>query len=159
MRHLRHHDFVAMDEFVPAPGLRVDVMALGPSGDIWIIECKSGLADYRSDNKWHRYLEYCDQFFWAVDTSFPIDILPAETGLIIADGFDATIERAAPDVPSSPLHPSRRKALTLKFARTAAQRLRVIHDPSPSQRFSHASDHESPVVEETSEEAPNTLTP
>ena len=142
MRHLKHHDFVTMEQFVPSPGLRVDVMALGPKGEFWIVECKSGLADFRSDAKWHRYLEFCDQFFWAVNTSFPIDVLPPDTGLIISDGFDASVERSAPDVPSDPLHASRRKALTLRFARTAAQRLQIIHDPPSVRRFAPEVNHD-----------------
>ncbi len=142
MRHLMHHGFVTMEQFVPSPGLRVDVMALGSKGEFWIIECKSGLADFRSDTKWHRYLEYCDQFLWAVDTSFPIDVLPPATGLIISDGFDASIERYVPDYPSNPLHASRRKALTLRFARTAAQRLRIVHDPPSVRRFALEGNHD-----------------
>ena len=142
MRHLMHHGFVTMEQFVPSPGLRVDVMALGPKGEFWIIECKSGLADFRSDAKWHRYLKFCDQFLWAVDTAFPIDVLPPDTGLIISDGFDASIERCAPDIPSNPLHASRRKALTLRFARTAAQRLRIVHDPPSVRRFAPEGIHD-----------------
>ena len=52
-RGLRALDFVCVEELVPAPGLRVDVMALGPKGEVWVVECKSGRADYRADRKWH----------------------------------------------------------------------------------------------------------
>ena len=45
-RALRQFDFVAVEELVPAPGLRVDLMALGPKGEIWVIECKSSRADF-----------------------------------------------------------------------------------------------------------------
>ena len=43
-RHLRSHDFVCVEELVPTSGLRVDVMALGPKGEVWVIECKSSRA-------------------------------------------------------------------------------------------------------------------
>ena len=79
-RHLRSHDFVSVEELVPVPGLRVDVMALGPKGEIWVVECKSSRADFQSDNKWHGYLDWCDRFFWAVGADFPTDLLPADTG-------------------------------------------------------------------------------
>ncbi len=125
-RHLDSHDFACVEEFVPAPGLRVDVMALGPKGEIWVIECKSGLADYRGDRKWQGYLDWCDRFFWAVDARFPAEILPDETGLIIADDFDAEILRMAPE---ARLAPARRKALVQAFARIAARRLRALRDP------------------------------
>lgn len=125
-RGLRALDFVTVEELVPTPGLRVDVMALGPKGEVWVIECKSGRADYRSDRKWQGYLEWCDRFFWAVDCDFPTDLLPAETGLILADAFDAEILRMPPE---SPLAPARRKVMMQKFARHAALRLQALRDP------------------------------
>ncbi len=128
-RHLLGHDFVSAEELVPAPGLRVDLMALGPKGEIWIVECKSGRADYASDRKWQGYLEWCDRFFWAVDTDFPTDLLPDGTGLIIADAFDAEILRMGP---LTPLAPARRKVMVQKFARCAALRLQGLRDPGVS---------------------------
>lgn len=125
-RHLRSHGFVSVEEFVPARGLRVDVMALGPKGEIWIIECKSSRADFQSDHKWKGYLEWCDCYFWAVDTDFPTDLLPHETGLIIADAYDSEIIRMAPE---TKLAPARRKKLIQKFATDAARRLHRFRDP------------------------------
>ena len=84
-RHLRGLDFATLLEFVPSPGLRVDVAALGPRGEIWIVECKSSRVDFVADLKWRGYLDWCDRFFWAVDEAFPTDILPPDAGLIIAD--------------------------------------------------------------------------
>ncbi len=125
-RHLLGHGFVTVEELVPANGLRVDVLALGPKGEVWIIECKSGRMDFTSDRKWQNYLEWCDRFFWAVDADFPIDLLPEGSGLIIADGYDAEILRIGPQ---SPLPGARRKALVQKFARHAALRLQALRDP------------------------------
>ena len=104
-RHLLGHNFVSVEELVPTSGLRVDVMALGPKGEVWVIECKSSRADYQSDSKWQGYLEWCDRFFWAVDSDFPTDLLPENTGLIIADAYDAEILRMGPE---SKLLPARR---------------------------------------------------
>ena len=128
-RALRHYDFVTVEELVPAPGLRVDVMAFGPKGEIWVIECKSSRTDYMADQKWHGYLEWCDRFFWAVDQDFPTDLLPEGTGLIIADAYDAEILRMGPE---TPLAGARRKVMLQKFARHAALRLHAFRDPGVS---------------------------
>lgn len=125
-RALRGHDFVSVEELVPASGLRVDVMALGPKGEIWIIECKSSRADFQSDQKWQGYLEWCDRFFWAVDSDFPTELLPDDTGLIIADAYDAEIIRMGPE---AKLPAARRKVMVQKFARHAALRAQVARDP------------------------------
>lgn len=126
-RHLRRaFHFTCIEELTLASGLRVDVLAIGPKGEIWIVECKSGLADYRADGKWQGYLEYCDRYFWAVDAEFPVEVLPEATGLILADGYDAELVRMGPE---AKLAGARRKALTLRAARTAMTRLQGWRDP------------------------------
>ena len=127
-RHLIGHDFATVEEFSPERGRRVDVIALGPKGEIWVIECKSSRADFTSDAKWEGYLGWCDRYFWAVDAGFPTDLLPEETGLIIADAFDAEILRMPPE---TRLAPARRTALTRRIARAAARRLQWLTDPRP----------------------------
>lgn len=126
-RHLLSYDFVTVEELVPTRGRRVDVMALGPKGEIWIIECKSSRADFQSDHKWQDYLEWCDRYFWAVDQDFPVELLPDDTGLIIADGYDAEIIRMAPE---DKLPAARRKVMVQKFARHAARRAQAARDPA-----------------------------
>lgn len=132
VRHLRQHGFASVEEFTPERGLRVDVMAVGPKGELWVVECKSSRADFTSDAKWQGYLAWCDRFFWAVDADFPTELLPPETGLIIADAYDAEIIRM-PD--ATPLAAARRKKLTLKLARNAAERLAAYRDPGVAVRF------------------------
>jgi len=100
-------------------------MALGPKGELWIVECKSSRADFMSDAKWQGYLEYCDRFFWAVGPDFPLELLPEETGLILADPYGAEVERMPEE---SRLPGARRSALTRKFARNAAFRLHGFRD-------------------------------
>ena len=100
-------------------GRRADIMALGPRGEIAIVEVKSGIEDFRTDRKWGDYLPFCDSFFFAVAPEFPRDILPAEPGLIVADAFDGAVLRPAP---ATTLVAARRKALTIAFARLAAWR-------------------------------------
>ncbi len=125
-RALRQFDFVCVEELVPTPGLRVDVMALGPKGEVWIIECKSSRADFVTDQKWQGYLPWCDRFFWAVGGDFPVQILPEGTGLMLADPYDAEIIRMGPE---TPLAAARRKVMVQKFARHAASRLQAFRDP------------------------------
>ena len=117
---------------MPTRGLRVDVFALGPKGEIWVIECKSSREDFRADSKWTGYLDWCDRYFWCVDAAFPTEILPQGTGLIIADAYDAQILDYGPE---SKLPPARRKMLTLKAARNTMSRYQSALDPTPSVRF------------------------
>tara|TARA_A100001015_G_C14812530_1_gene641356 strand:+ start:409 stop:858 length:450 start_codon:yes stop_codon:yes gene_type:complete len=126
-RHLAGLGFVSLEEFPPIKGLRVDLLALGRKSEIWIIECKSSREDFMSDEKWQNYLPWCDQYFWAVPTDFPVDILPEQTGVFWADGYDAELMR---DAPISTLSPARRKSIIHRFARRAARRLAVLRDPT-----------------------------
>ena len=100
-------------------GRRADLMALGPKGEIVIVEVKSSPEDYLCDRKWGEYLPYCDAFYFAVGPEFPQELLPDEPGLIVADGFGGAVVR---DAALTPLAPARRKALTLAFGRLAAMR-------------------------------------
>ncbi|MBU2581606.1 MAG: MmcB family DNA repair protein [Alphaproteobacteria bacterium] len=125
-RILRAYGLVALREVTLPNGRRADVLGLSDKGELWIMEIKSSVADFRADNKWRDYQEFCDRFFFAVAPDFPVEILPAETGLVLADRFGGEIGRRAEQVP---LPAARRKALTLLFARTAAARLSYLHDP------------------------------
>lgn len=125
-RHMASYGFVCLEEFVPKRGLRVDVIALGPKGELWVFECKSSKVDFQTDKKWEGYLEWCDRYFWAVDSEFPVELLPDETGLLIADAYDAEIMRMAPE---DKLAPARRKKMIQKFATDAARRLQSYRDP------------------------------
>jgi hypothetical protein len=100
--------------------------ALSASGEVWIVEIKSGVPDWRSDEKWPEYRAFCDRLFFAVDRSFPSALLPPDAGLIIADRYGGEIVRDAPLVK---LAGARRKTIALCFARTAASRLMLLRDP------------------------------
>lgn len=125
-RLLRAHAFASLAEVPLANGRRADVLALGPSNALWIVEIKSSIADFRADHKWHDYRDYCDALFFAVEPEFPNEILPADTGLILADAYGGEIIR---DAPGHPLTTPRRKALVSSFAMLAARRLHAITDP------------------------------
>lgn len=125
------HDLFAMCE-VPLPnGRRADLMALGPRGELTIVEIKVSRADLLGDQKWADYLDYCDRFFWAVPQALAALLddsrfMPGQAGLLVADRYDAAVIR---EPATRPLAPARRKAETLRFARRAARRLSVQIDP------------------------------
>ena len=125
-RLLASHGFASVTELTLASGRRADIVGLGGNGDIWIVEIKSCLADFRADRKWPGYRDFCDRFFFAVPTDFPRELLPAETGLVVADSFGAEVLRSAP---VHRLAGARRKAVLLRFAHAAAARLHTLADP------------------------------
>ena len=108
--------YSAIPEFILPDGRRADLAALGRKGEITIVEVKSGIADFRADNKWENYAGYCERLYFAVSQRFPHELIPDHAGLIIADGFGGAVVRESPVLA---LAPARRKALTLRFARAA----------------------------------------
>jgi len=126
MRHFSQIGLSSLSEFSPARGLRVDIITLGMANEIWIVECKSCQSDFKSDKKWQNYLDWCDRYFWAVEANFPIDILPPDTGVIIADAYDASILREAP---LKKLSVARRKKIIKSIAKSACNRLLTHTDP------------------------------
>src|SRR5271169_2015936 len=118
--------YASMVEFPLANGRRADVLALGKGGDLVIVEIKSSVADFRADQKWLAYRDFSDRLYFAVASGFPMALIPKECGLMVADAFGAAVLR---DGGTIPLSPGRRRALTLRFARIAAARLRRGIDP------------------------------
>lgn len=116
----------SLTELTLANGRRADVIAMSDKGEIWIVEIKSSIADFKADGKWPEYEDFADRLLFAVAPDFPVEILPESTGLILADAYGAEIVREAP---ARLLPPARRKALTLRFARVAALRLHYATDP------------------------------
>ena len=43
---------MGVNEVTLANGRRADVLAIGRNGEIWIVEIKSSIADFRADQKW-----------------------------------------------------------------------------------------------------------
>lgn len=126
-RLMRALGFASLNELPLPNGRRADVVGLSPSGDIWIVEVKSSIEDFRVDNKWPEYRDFSDALFFAVAPAFPVEILPSDTGLILADRYGGEIVRPAPELR---LAAARRKAMTLRFARAAALTLQSVSDPN-----------------------------
>ena len=123
---LKAHGLVTVSEVALSNGRRADVAAVSEGGEIWIIEIKSSLEDFRADQKWPDYRDYCDRLLFAVAPAFPMQILPPDAGLIVADRYGGEILRQAN---VHKLAPARRKAMLLRTLRTAAARLQAAIDP------------------------------
>lgn len=111
---------VVLPELPLATGRRADLVALTGKGDIWIIEIKSSIEDFRVDRKWPDYRLHSDRFFFASHPDVPSEIFPQECGFILSDGYGAEILR---DAPEHRLAAATRRALLLRFARAGAARL------------------------------------
>ncbi len=109
-----------------ASGRRADLVALGDDGEIWIVEVKSSIEDFRVDQKWPDYRMHCDRLFFATAAHVPLEIFPDDAGLILADSYGAALVREAPE---HRLHASTRRSMMLAFARAAALRLQALADP------------------------------
>jgi hypothetical protein len=125
-RLLHAHGLCVVSELPLASGRRADLVGLREDGEIWIVEIKSSVADFRADRKWPEYRAHCDRLFFATGRDVPAEIFPKDAGLIVADGFGAAIVSEAPE---QRLHGATRKSMILAIARSAAQRLQALADP------------------------------
>ena len=126
-RLLRSLGFSCIAEMSLTSGRRADLVALGGDGELWMVEIKSSIEDFRADQKWPEYRWHCDRLFFATGPHVPLDIFPDDTGLILADGYGAEMVR---DAPQHRLAGATRRSMTLRFARAAALRLQGLSDPA-----------------------------
>ncbi len=117
------HNLVFLPELTLSTGRRADLIALDQKGLIIIFEVKSSIADFQSDTKWHEYKPYCDKFYFATHPDVPMEIFPETEGFVLADKYGCEIMREAEE---DKLSAATRKALTLRFARTAARRIKRL---------------------------------
>jgi hypothetical protein len=126
-RLLHAHGFCVVSELPLPSGRRADLVALNAAGELWIVEIKSSVADFRADRKWQDYRAHCDRLFFATCLEVPCEIFPPDTGLIVADAFGAEFHCEASE---HRLPAATRKAMLLLFARAAARRLQSLVDPN-----------------------------
>ena len=119
-RYLFDMRLVTLPELCLKSGRRADIVTLSEKGEIWIIEIKSSIEDFRVDRKWPEYRDFCDRLFFATHKDVPFEIFPEDAGLFVADAYGAELLR---DAPEHRLSPPARKAMTLNFSRIAAARL------------------------------------
>ena len=125
-RLLRALGYSTVTELPLSDGRRADIVAVGGDGTILIVEIKSSIADFRADRKWRDYAAHCDRLYFAISDATPIEIMPPEAGLILADRFGAAILR---EPEPHGLAPATRRAMLLRFACAAADRLHRLVDP------------------------------
>jgi hypothetical protein len=131
-RLLRALGFACVSELPLPSGRRADLVAINERGEIWIVEIKSSIEDFRADQKWPEYRAHCDRLFFAFTQDLPCDIFPDETGLIVADAYGAHLQRPAPE---HRLQAATRKSMTVRFALAAAQRINRLVDPQGHGEF------------------------
>lgn len=75
-----------------------DVYEITKENKVIIYEVKSCLSDYRSDKKWHNYLDFCDLFYF-VSTKDVIEVIknevPSHVGLYVFDKGHIICARAS----------------------------------------------------------------
>jgi hypothetical protein len=125
-RLLRARGFSSLTELPLTDGRRADIAAVNCDGEVLIVEVKSSPADFRTDRKWRDYAASCDRLYFAVSERTPASLMPVEAGLIIADPYGAEIVREAE---RQRMAPASRRALLLRFAQAAADRLHRLADP------------------------------
>ena len=125
-RALDQLGYTTLLQFPLANGRRTDVLALGKRGELIAVEIKTSRADFRADQKWPIYREFADRLYFAVASGFPVALIPEDCGVMVADAFGAVLLREGR---TNPVAAGRRRALTLRFARVAAARLRRSLDP------------------------------
>ena len=118
--------YASITEFPLANGRRADIFGVTDGGQIAIVEVKSSIVDFRTDQKWPDYRAYCDTFYFAVGEDFPQELIPGHCGLIVADAFGAAVIRPSP---VEKLVTPRRKTLIHSFGQLAAARLHRLEDP------------------------------
>lgn len=126
MRLLANMRLASICELPLPNGRRADVVGLTEKGDLWIVEIKSSIVDFQTDQKWPDYWQCCDRLFFAVSPTFPLELLPETAGVIVADRYGGEIVRS---VSETRLPSHRRRAMALRFARAAAARLQALSDP------------------------------
>ena len=128
--------WVVLHEVSLPNGRRADILALRPDGGFACIEVKSGPRDFLVDGKWPEYRPFCDALYFAVDDAFPLPLLPADVGIMVAcvgphclPGIAGEAELLR-EAPTHRLPPATRRALTHRFATIAASRLAALEDPA-----------------------------
>jgi hypothetical protein len=131
-RLLRARGFSSLTELSLTDGRRADIAAVNQDGEVLIVEVKSCAADFRADRKWRDYVACCDRLYFAISERTPVDLMPLEAGLIVADPYGAEIVREAE---LRRMTPGSRRAVLLRFAQAAADRLHRLADPAAPLEF------------------------
>ena len=126
-RLLRARGFSSVTELALTDGRRADIAAVNQRRRGADRRGQVIAADFRADRKWRDYAACCDRLYFAISEHTPVDLMPLEAGLIVADPYGAEIVREAE---LKRMAPTSRRALLLRFALAAADRLHRLADPA-----------------------------
>jgi len=125
-RLLHQSGFSAVSELALPSGRRADLVALNAASEIWIVEIKSSIEDFRADGKWMDYRRIATGCSSPPRSDVPCEIFPKDTGLIVADAFGARIVCEAAGA-----RPACRDAKSMSSpSRAAPRRLAALADPA-----------------------------
>ncbi len=124
-RYFEEMSWVTLPEMTLKNGRRADLVVLSAIGQIGIVEVKSSIADFKTDQKWQDYQDFCDFFWFATLSDVPESIFPQSEGFIVADQYGCEIQRVATEHKMSA---AARKSMQLRFARASAARLSRCRD-------------------------------
>jgi hypothetical protein len=92
----------------------------------------SSPADFHAARKWRDHVACCDRLYFAISERTAAGLMPLEAGLIVADPYGAEIVREAE---LQRMASASRRALLLRFAQAAADRLHRLADPGGTPEF------------------------
>lgn len=73
LKWLYNKGYIVASEVTLPNGRRADVIGYNEVGHIVIVEVKVSAADFRQDEKWERYLDFCDEFYFLLnDAARPV---------------------------------------------------------------------------------------
>ena len=67
LKWLFNKGYIVASEVTLPNGKRADVVGYNENGHIIMIEVKVSKGDFRQDEKWTSYLDYCDEFYFLLD--------------------------------------------------------------------------------------------
>lgn len=77
-RLFAQHAIWMMAEYSLPNKRRADLVGMDKAGHIIMVEIKVAKADLLGDQKWTEYLDYCDQFYWALSPGLDAKIVSGE---------------------------------------------------------------------------------
>ena len=101
LKWLHNRGYVATTELTLPGNQRVDVIGYNENGEICILECKASLEDYQRDNKWRKYLKFCDRFYFVAPpwiTNWIDEEVRKEVGILKAHKTYLEVERECPSL-------------------------------------------------------------
>lgn len=105
--------------------LRADVLTVTMGSQITLLEVKSSVADFKSDKKYTKYLQFCDKMYFVVSTEVYEkikDLIPSSIGVIAV--YPSGLPRVKRRAVTQELTVEQRLAIITRLAYKSADRSR-----------------------------------